>query len=225
MRVPQSHSSAFRQNFSEPFILERLRLPLQVSEARCESGAFLDREGRHRAACARSGRLKTRALAPLRALARVCREAGATVWCNARLRDMNLAVTGHDDIAIKVLASGLPLFFGAQLAVNMTLRCGTAQPGAARIDGAVCSRAREEKERKYSELLRGDRYRLVVVALETGSSQGSRCSTRHVPLGCTGVAQTVVSGALSVLRPLFCKFVGGFAHCVACPWRSRWVCP
>ena len=37
-------------------ILERLRLPHQVSEVRCECGAFLDREGRHRAACARSGR-------------------------------------------------------------------------------------------------------------------------------------------------------------------------
>ena len=149
-------------------ILERLRLPLQVSEARCECGAILDREGRHRAACARSGRLKTRALAPERTLARVCREAGATVRYNARLRDMNVAVTAQDDRAVEVLASGLPLFFGAQLAVDITLRCaltaeGTAQPGAARFDGAVCSRAREEKERKYVELLRGDRCRLVVV--------------------------------------------------------------
>ena len=135
-------------------ILERLRLPLQVSEARCECGAILDREGRHRAACARSGRLKTRALAPERTLARVCREAGATVRYNARLRDMNVAVTAQDDRAVEVLASGLPLFFGAQLAVDVTLRCaltaeGTGQPGAARFDSAVCSRAREEKERKY----------------------------------------------------------------------------
>ena len=47
-------------------ILERLRLPLQVAEAVCECGADLDRKGRHRAACTRSGRLKTRALAPER---------------------------------------------------------------------------------------------------------------------------------------------------------------
>ena len=66
-----------------------------VSEARCECGAILDREGRHRAACARSGRLKTRARAPERTLARVCREAGATVRYNARLRDMNVAVTAQ----------------------------------------------------------------------------------------------------------------------------------
>ena len=42
---------------------------------------------------------------------------------NARLRDMNLAVTAQDDRAIEVLASGLPLFFGAQVAVDKTLRC------------------------------------------------------------------------------------------------------
>ena len=82
----------------------------------------------------------------------MCREAGATVRYNARLRDMNVAVTAQDDRAVKVLASGLPLFFRAQLAVDITLRCaltaeGIAQPGAARFNGAVCSRAREEKER------------------------------------------------------------------------------
>ena len=85
----------------------RLRLPLQVAEAVCECGADLDREGRHRAACARSGRLKTRALAPERTLARVCREAGATVRFNAKLRDMNLLfVAADDERAIEVLASG-----------------------------------------------------------------------------------------------------------------------
>ena len=155
-------------------ILERLRLPLQVAEAVCECGADLAREGRHRAACTRSGKLKTRALAPERTLARVCREAGATVRFNAKLRDMNLlSVAADDERAIEVLASGLPFFFGAQLAVDVTLRCaltadGRPQPGAAAVDGAECSRAREDKERKYPELLRDDRCRLVVLALETG---------------------------------------------------------
>ena len=56
---------------------------------------------------------------------------------------MNLAMAASDDRAIEVLASGLPLFFGAQLAADITVRCalaadGTAQPGAARVDGAVC---------------------------------------------------------------------------------------
>ena len=86
---------------------------------------------------------------------------------------MNLAVAANDDKATEVLASGLPLFFGGQLAVDIRVRCalvadGTAQPGAARVDGAVCTRAREDKERTYSELFRGDMCRLVVVVLETG---------------------------------------------------------
>ena len=63
-------------------ILERLRVPLPVTEAWCECGAPLDCQGHHRAACPHSGRLRTRALAPERTLARVCREAGATVRWN-----------------------------------------------------------------------------------------------------------------------------------------------
>ena len=114
----------------------------------------------------RVSRLKTRALAPERTLARVCREAGATVRC----RDMNLAVAANDDRAIEVLSSRLPLFFGARLAVYITVRSavavdGTAQQGADSVDGTVCIRAPEDKERTYSELLR-----LVVVAVETGGN-------------------------------------------------------
>ena len=56
-------------------VLERLRVPLLVTEARCECGAALDFKGRHRAACPHSGRLRTRALSPERTFARVCREA------------------------------------------------------------------------------------------------------------------------------------------------------
>ena len=120
-------------------ILERVRLPLQVAEVLCECGVPLGSRGRHRAACSRSGRLKTRALAPERTL-RVCREAGATVRYNAKLRNMDLAVSANDDRAIEVLATSLPLYFGAQLAVDITLRCalasdGTAEPRVARMDG------------------------------------------------------------------------------------------
>ena len=130
-------------------VLERVSLPLRVAEVRCECWTPLDSRGRHRSACSRSGRLKTRVLAPERTLARVCREAGATVRHNATLRDMDLAMSANGDRAIEVLATGFHLFFGAQLAVDITLRCGTAQPGAARVDGTVCTRAREDKEWKY----------------------------------------------------------------------------
>ena len=153
-----------------------------------------------------------RALVPERTLARVCREAGATVRCNAKLRDMDLAISAHDERAIEVLATGLPLFFGAQLAVDITLRCalasdGTAQPGAARVDGAVCSRAREDKERKYSELLRADRCRLVVVALETGG-RWSEESLQFVES---------LAGARARDAP------HALYHSAALAWRRRWA--
>ena len=129
-------------------VLERMRLPLQIVEAHCECGAALDVQGRHRAACPRSGRLKSRAGGPERTLARVCREAGATVRCNVRLRDMNVAVPATDMRSIEVLATGLPLHHGTQLAVDITMRCAltsTSQacPNAAIENGAVLVKARQ----------------------------------------------------------------------------------
>ena len=102
-------------------ILERLRLPLAVADAVCECGALVDTRGRHRAACPHSGWLRTRAVAPERTL-RNCREAGAAVRPNVKLRDMNVLVRADDERCIEVLASGLPLFHGAQLAVDISLR-------------------------------------------------------------------------------------------------------
>ena len=50
-------------------VLERLRLPLLLTEARCECGGQNHIFGRHRAACPRSGRLKRRAVPTERTLA------------------------------------------------------------------------------------------------------------------------------------------------------------
>ena len=90
---------------------------------------------------------------------------------NTRLREMNVAISANDERSIEVLASGLPL--RAQLAVDVTLRCaltcgGNAHSQVASTNGAVLTRAREDKERKHAELLESERCRLVVVALETG---------------------------------------------------------
>ena len=102
-----------------------------VTEARCECGAGLDQRGRHRLAGS----------ATERTLARVCCEAGASVRCNANLRDMNIAVPASDE-RIEVLSSGLPLVHGAQMAVDITLRSaltsrGEARPNVANVNGAV----------------------------------------------------------------------------------------
>ena len=77
-------------------ILERLRLPLAVVDVVCECGAPVDSRGRHRAACPHSGRLRTRAVAPEKTLARINREAGATVRPNVKLREMNVVVRADD---------------------------------------------------------------------------------------------------------------------------------
>ena len=73
-----------------------------------------------------------------------------------------------DQRAIEVVASGLPLHHGAQVAVDITRRSALSAAGlpygnAAYVDGAVLVRARREKERKYAELLEGDRCHFVVL--------------------------------------------------------------
>ena len=118
-------------------------------------------------------------MAPEKTLASVCREAGATVRCNAKLREMNVEVAATDEREIEVLASGLHLHHGAQLAVDIALRralspCGSACAQADIVNGIVASRARRDKEHKYAELLQGDRCRLVVV----GDGDG-RCWLGH----------------------------------------------
>ena len=119
---PSSPEFRVQPHLFRTLVLERLRLPLHVAEARCECHEMLDCQGRHRAACSRSGTLRTRAIASEKTLARVCREAGATVRCNCKLRDMDIAVPANDERAVEVLAAGLPLHHGAQLAVDITLR-------------------------------------------------------------------------------------------------------
>ena len=86
---------------------------------------------------------------------------------------MNVNVAATDERRIEVLAQDLPCFGGAQLAVDITLRCvlssaGEPLPNTADVDGAALMVAREDKERIYPELTTSGRCRLVVVAIETG---------------------------------------------------------
>ena len=133
-------------------VLERLPLPLNITDETCACGAALDTMGRHRAACPRSGLLKHRAQGPVRSLARICREAGASV----RFRDMHVAIS----------ASGLPFHHDAQLAVDSQSGVGSLPRTPHTQMGLMA--ARRVKEEKYRELLVGDRCRLVVVGIETG---------------------------------------------------------
>ena len=135
-----------------------VRLPLDMTNGRCECGGPVDNLGRHRAACPRSGRLRTRAVVPERTLARVCREAGAVVLRNVKLRDMNTTVLVNEGTT--------------EPNWQWTLPCeAPSMPQArhVRVNGAVLHRARRDKETN-AELVEGDRCR--VVPIETGGRWG-----------------------------------------------------
>ena len=108
-------------------------------------------------------------------VARICREAGGRVATNVLVRDLGLDVHNAGDARrLEVVADGLPLFGGAQLAVDTTLVSvlrgdGSARTGAARRDGVALAAARRAKERRYPELVgRRARARLIVLAVEVG---------------------------------------------------------
>ena len=108
-------------------------------------------------------------------MARVCREAGGRVTTNLMIRDLDLTQPGVADARkLEVVANGLPLFGGAQLAVDATLVSALRSDGTARrrvdqIDGVALMDARRRKERTYPELAgHNRRARLVVLAVEVG---------------------------------------------------------
>ena len=94
---------------------------------------------------------------------------------NILVRDLDLGTPdARDARRLEVVVDGLPLFGGAQLAVDTTLVSaiqGNGEPrnGAAERDGVALAQAKRKKARTYPELVRpGARARLVVLALETG---------------------------------------------------------
>lgn len=175
MAVP---TSPLQQIDAQPFralLLRRLRLALPLVASRCRCRHLLDPHGDHRAACATAGTLARRSYPLESATARVCREAGARVRTNVMVRNLNVGVARPDDgRRIEVVADGLPLFHGAQLAVDATMVCalrrnGTARPRAPDVDGAALTEARRRKERTYPELVGPRaRSRLVVLGVEVG---------------------------------------------------------
>ena len=86
------------------------------------------------------------------AAAQVCREAGARVSTNVLVRDLDLLPLQHADARrLEVVADGLPLCHGAQIAVDTTLvyplrRNSTPHSRCAWEDGAASRQARRRKE-------------------------------------------------------------------------------
>ena len=119
--IPYTPDATYPGPLFRLLLLRRLRLPLPLSDRICRCRRIVDPPGDHRSACPRTGVLRSRG-GPLEiAAARVCREAGARVTMHTRITDLNIpAPCRLDERRIEVIANGLPLWNGAQLAVDNT---------------------------------------------------------------------------------------------------------
>ena len=131
---------------------------------------------------------------------------------NVLVRDLNTGATRHDERRIEVIANGLPLWNGSQLAVDTTLvslLTSTGQPRRhqGQCQGAALRLARRAKERTYPELLGHGRSRLVVLGLEIGG-RWSRESTTVIKL----LAQHRAATSPPNLR-----------NAATIAWTSRWT--
>ena len=159
-------------------LLRRLRLQLPLVPATCPCRHRLDALGDHRASCPRSGLLRPRAIPRRRTHVPRSRSDGQCQRPSARL---NLVVHNQDDRRIEVIANSLPLWGGAQLAVDTTLVSALDSAGQLRrqqrsTTGAALRIARRAKERTYPELLRAERCRLVVLGIELGGRWSSEAA-------------------------------------------------
>ena len=101
-------------------LLRQLRLHLPFAARVCRCGRFQDIFGQHLSACVVLGVLGGRGAA-LESAARVCRKVGARVSTNVFVRDLDIVFNVTDSRKLEVVADGLPLFGGAELAIDTTL--------------------------------------------------------------------------------------------------------
>ena len=172
---PTNFLKTFTPLLFRVLLLRRLGLLLPLTARNCRCGRPLDSCGQHRAACARAGVLGRRGFAVESAAGRICREAGRRVTMNIMVRDLDLEqLQGPAGRRLEVVADGLPLFGGAQLAIDMTLVSalrsdGSVRRHAADFDGVALEAACRRRARTYPELVGPHcRARLVVLAVEVG---------------------------------------------------------
>ena len=160
-------------------------------------------------ACSTSGVLGRRGCALESAAARICREAGARVSTNIFVRDLDLApLGGVDGRRLEVVAEGLPVFHGAQLAIDTTLVSPLCTDGVphrqcATSDGAALLQpARRRKERTYPELSGTQgRARLVVFAAEVVADGQRKCVASSVSLPAPRSGHCPSSSVLALSSP------------------------
>ena len=194
-------------------LLRRLRLPIPLSTRRCRCGAQLDPWGDHRTACSNAGVLGRRGWPLERMAARVCREARARVATDVLLRDLNVPLQRADGRRLEVIANGLPLWNGAQVAVDTTLvspvrRDGQPRGQAATVPGVALREAERDKARTYPELTAGGRCRLQVIALEVGG-RWSASARNFLRLLARARAREAPAGLRNATRQAFTQRWGG----------------
>ena len=131
------------------------------------------------------------------------------------VRDLDLAIPQQalDGRRLEVVADGLPLFGGVQLAIDSTwvslVRAdGTARRGAAQHDGVSLATARRRKERTYPELVGPrSRARLVVLAGEVGGRWSGETSS---------FLRLLAAAKARPEPPILQKRA-------ECAWRSQWA--
>ena len=120
--LPTCRHSKFDPQVFRVLLRRRLRLPLPLSSRSCRCGRLLDPLGHQRAGCSEAGVLGKRGFPLEKAAEQVCREAGARVSTNVYVRDMDLAEHNVlDNRRLEVVADGLSLWNGSQLALDTTL--------------------------------------------------------------------------------------------------------
>ena len=171
----------------QPFhflLLRRLRLPWPFSARSCRCGRPLESVATTVQHAGQQGFGGCRGWVLENVAARVCREAGGRVRVNVLVRDMDLhAFNQLDGRKLEVVVDGLPLWNGAQLALDTTMVSpvrsdGTARAGTASINGEASDVARTRKARRHPELS-GEhaRARLVVVGAEVGGRWSADAAT------------------------------------------------
>ena len=218
-----SPESTYTPERFRALLQRRLRLPLSVTARACNGASCrreLDVYGDHRAACSVAGRLVRRAGPVERIWARVCREGGARVQPNMFLRDMNLeGISADDGRRLEVVANGLPLNHGRQLAIDATsaspLRAdGFARAGAADTDGVALSAAVREKRVTYHELVRNTRCYLLVAPVEVGGRWGTEAYKFLIELVKARARRSPAVLRTSLANALVRRWSGMIAHAV-----------
>ena len=158
--------------------LRRLRLPLPLTSARCRCRQLHDLFGGHLATCPQSGVLRAKGGPLERAAALTCREAAEPPLPSTLGFVISTLLSSCR--RIDVIANGLALWGGSQLAVDTALvslwTSASARGGAAgRTAGAAFALACKDKERTYPAFRQYVRSKLVVVALELGSKRLGLC--------------------------------------------------